>query len=444
MPRKIDLSHKVGRFSRLGIICETAKSLIHCVFELRLRDLPMIRCLGGIRMQQGMRRLFLLSVVLGLLSIFLAVCRTDSSIDTSLFSVEEIDGVRYIHNHAPQRDDAPGVELELRGKIGELEGIQEEDILYDPVDVARLKNGDILILERDGCCVKRYDRHHKYISSFGQKGQGPGDFISPFCLRLSPGRNKLYVADSNISFLSLDGGYYEGFTPEAIAVFGSIGVQYKTSGMAVLSGSRVILPSHPSVWVDSGEHKLLSIYDKKGKIIRSFGAVERYDNPELMLNANIVHFAKDDKDNIYVAYGYQNRVDKYSAEGGMIFSADRYLPYEVKNEIRAVLFKSGDLEREFPWPSVSSVTKGIHIDRKNRIWVLTFLKQPNKFLTFDDGENLTDCYEFDVFDPDGILLFEVPFPNVRFDNFSIYDDRMYIIDSQNESCVYEYRLVEKS
>ena len=98
---------------------------------------------------------------------------------------------------------------------------------------------------------------------------------------------------------------------------------------------------------------------------------------------------------------------------------------------------------EIPWPSVSSVTKGINVDYKNRIWVLTFLKQPNRFLSFDKEENLTDCYEFDVFDSNGILLFKIPFPNVRFDNFSIYNDRIYLIDSKNESCVYEYIIVEK-
>jgi hypothetical protein len=83
-------------------------------------------------------------------------------------------------------------------------------------------------------------------------------------------------------------------------------------------------------------------------------------------------------------------------------------------------------------------------DPKNRIWVLTFLKQPNRFLTFDEAENWADCYEFEVFDPDGILLFKVPFPNVRFDNFSIYDDRVYLIDFQHESCVYEYKIVEEN
>ncbi len=63
-------------------------------------------------------------------------------------------------------------------------------------------------------------------------------------------------------------------------------------------------------------------------------------------------------------------------------------------------------------------------------------------MSFDKEENLTNCYEFDVFDSNGILLFKIPFPNVRFDNISIYDDRIYLIDSKNESCVYEYRIVE--
>ncbi len=391
-----------------------------------------------------MKRLIHVALIAVLISILLIVCSKDSSIDASLFTVEVIEDVRYIHNHTPQLGDTPGVKLELIGKIGKLEGKQEKDILYDPVDAARLSNEDILILERSGCTVKRYNKDHEYISSFGQKGQGPGDFLSPFCLRLNLSRNKLYVADSRISMLSLDGSYEDGFKPDSIAIFGSIGAQYKTSGMAVLSGSRVILPSHPSVWADSGEHKLLSIYDKKGVIIRSFGAVKQYDNPRLMLNANIVYFTKDNKDNIYIAYAHQNRISKYSPDGKMIFSTDRNLSYEVKNEVKAVLFKSGDMEREIFWPSVSSVAKGIYIDHKNRIWVLTFLKQPNKFLTFDGEENLTDCYEFDVFDSDGILLFKVPFPNVMFDNFSIYDDRIYLIDSQNESCVYEYRIVERN
>lgn len=387
-----------------------------------------------------MKRLILVIPLAAAISILSIMCRRNASIDTSLFTVEEIDGVRTIHNHSPQRGYTSGVELELLGKIGKLESEEEKDILFDPVDVARLPNGDILILEERGCTVKRYSEDYEYISSFGQKGRGPGDLNEPFCIRLE--ENKLYIADRDISIFSLDGSYEDGFSPRIIARFGSIGAQYRTSGMAILSGSLVILPSHPSQWIDSGKDKLLSVYDKKGKIIRSFGAVKLFENQELTLNANIVYFAKDSNDNLYLTYACQNKIAKYSQDGEMIFSADRTLPYEIRNEMKVEVFKSGNMEAEFPWPSITSVTKGIHVDHKNRIWVLTYLKQPNRSLSFDKDENLTDCYEFDVFDSNGILLFKIPFPNVRFDNFSIYGERLYLIDSAHESCVYEYRIVE--
>ena len=100
------------------------------------------------------------------LSTLLVVCCKDSSTDTSLFTVEVIDEVRYIHNHASQLGDIPGVKLELIGRIGKIVSEDEKDILYDPADAARLSNGDILILEGRGCTVKRYNKDHEYISSF--------------------------------------------------------------------------------------------------------------------------------------------------------------------------------------------------------------------------------------------------------------------------------------
>ena len=390
-----------------------------------------------------MKRLTFIVSILASFSFLLIVCRKEPPVDTSLFTVEVIDGVRHIHNHAPQFGNTPGAHLELVRQIGKLESKEEKDILYDPADTARLPNGDTLILEGSGCAVKRYDKNGGYISSFGQKGQGPGDFLAPFCIRLDPKGDRLYVADTRISVFSPDGSYIGGFEPKRIAIFGSIGAQYRTSGMAVLSGPRVVLPSHPEIWIDSGENKLLSLYDEKGEILRSFGAAEFHDDPQLTLNANIPFFAADSGDNIYIAYAHQNRINKYAPDGQWIFVSDRPLPYEVKNVLKTEIFKSGDMEREFSWPSVSSVTKGIAIDHKNRIWVLTYLKQPNRFLTFDEGENLTECYEFDVFDKDGVLLFMMPFPDVRFVDFSICGDRLYLIDSQDESCVYEYRIVDR-
>jgi hypothetical protein len=379
-------------------------------------------------------------VCTALMLIFLTACSSDSPFDTSLFTVEEINGVRYVHNHAAQHGKESGLRIEILGKIGRLEGEEEKDILFDPVDTARLPNGDILILEGRGCTVKRYNKDYQYISSFGQPGQGPGDLMDPFSIKMK--ENRLYVASRKVSVFSLDGSYEDGFKPPVMARFGSsFGAQYRTSGMAILSDSCVVLPSHPSLWLDSGEPNLLSVYDEAGTVIRSFGTFEQYETPDLTLNANIVYFATDSGNNLYVAYAHQNTVAKYTQEGDMIFSASRILPYEIKNVMKVELMKSGNLEREFSWPSVSSVTKGIYVDHKDRIWVLTFLKQPNRFMSFEEGDSLAKCYEFDVFDTNGILIFKVSFPNVKFNNISVYGDRMFLIDSSIESCVYEYRIV---
>jgi hypothetical protein len=392
-----------------------------------------------------MKRLAIALPVVVLISLSLVVCREDPSIDASKYTVAVVDGVRHIHNRAPQIGVASAVKLELIGKIGELEGKTDKDVLYDPVDAVRLPNGDILILEGSGCSVKRYNKDHEFISSFGQKGLGPGDFISPYSLRLDRKRNKLYVADNKISWFSLDGKFINSFKPAKARLGGSsITEQYRTSGMALLTGSRVLLPSDTSMWEEHENKALLTVYDERGWAIRSFGAATRFDDPRMTLDANIVYFATDGEDNCYVVYAHQNRIDKYSREGELILSADRRLPYEIKTEMKDEIFTSGPMKQVISWPSVTSVSRSMSVDGDNRIWVLTYLIQPNRFGDFDSGVEVSRCYRFDVFDPQGIHQFTVASPNVKFSGFSICDDRMYLIDSARESCVYEFRIVEEN
>jgi len=70
-----------------------------------------------------MKRMIFVIPIAALVAISMIGCRRESSVDTSLFTVEEIDGVRHVHNHAPQMGDAPGAKLELIGQIGKLEDV---------------------------------------------------------------------------------------------------------------------------------------------------------------------------------------------------------------------------------------------------------------------------------------------------------------------------------
>ena len=372
-------------------------------------------------------------------------CRSRAPVDASKFSVEVLEGVRHVHNHAPQLEGASPVRLELVAKIGELEGREEKDILYDPVDAARLPNGDVLILEGDGCTVKRFNDRRQLVSSFGAKGLGPGDFVSPYRLGLTVKKDLIYVADGGrISWFRLDGRFVGSFNCRAARLGGSnISQRYRTSGMSLLSDAHIVLPADVSLWEEAGAEALLTVYDGEGTVVRSFGAVTRFDDPLMTLNANIVYFATDASDNCYVVFAHQNRLDKYSRDGELLFSADRRLPYEIRNEMKDEVFTSGAMQQVFSWPSVTSVAKGAATDRKGRIWVLTFLVQPNRFGGFDNQDDVSPCYRFDVFDPQGILQFSVSPPNVSFSGFSISDDRLYLVDPGDESCVYEYRIVDR-
>jgi len=372
-------------------------------------------------------------------------CRSHAPVDASKFTVEVLEGVRYVHNHAPQLEGASPVRLELVGKIGELEGREEKDILYDPVDAARLPNGDILILESGGCTVKRFNDRRQLVSSFGAKGLGPGDFVSPYRLMLNVKKDLIYVADGGrISWFRLDGRFVGSFKCRAARLGGSnISQRYRTSGMSLLSDAHIILPADVSLWEEAGAEALLTVYDGEGTAGCSFGAVTRFDDPLMTLNANIVYFVTDNNDNCYVAFAHQNRLDKYSRDGELLFSADRRLPYEIRNEMKDEVFTSGAMQRVFSWPSVTSVAKGAAADGKGRIWVLTFLIQPNRFGGFDNQHDVSLCYRFDVFDPQGIFQFSVSPPNVSFSGFSIYDDRLYLVDPGDESCVYEYRILDR-
>ena len=112
-----------------------------------------------------MSRPIIVPLVFLVISVLLIGCGSDSSIDTSLFTVEELDGVQYIHNHAPQSGNFSGQNLELLGKIGKLESEKEEDILFDPVDAARLLTQRAASLKDAGAKTTRESAMAKVYAS---------------------------------------------------------------------------------------------------------------------------------------------------------------------------------------------------------------------------------------------------------------------------------------
>lgn len=79
----------------------------------------------------------------------------------------------------------------------------EDTTLYAPVSVKTDADNNIYILDMKACSVKKFDKDGNFLRSYGGKGRGPGEFISPsrFDVLLN---GKIIVLDSNL-------GKYEVF-----------------------------------------------------------------------------------------------------------------------------------------------------------------------------------------------------------------------------------------
>ncbi|MFC1513726.1 NHL repeat-containing protein [candidate division KSB1 bacterium] len=353
--------------------------------------------------------------------------------DGKTYTVEEIDGVRHVHNNAPLWGDEQKIELEFIQKIGEMETGDENYMFYMILDVAVDNEGIIYILDDDKCKISKFSRDGKFISSIGKKGEGPGEFLSPDRIKFDE-NGLLYVNDpgnSRISIFDQNGKFLKSILKGKIQ--GTYNCQIINSGEIALDGYMTIF-TPPIIETEklpeSFVYPLLGIYDEKGNLLRGIGKATDYgDIPLTQLNQ--FKYVSDGSNNIYLSFFYQNRIDKYSAEGKFLWSADRELPIEESQGLDSggrINFNLFSFE--------------IQTDHRNRIW-LTALKQLLNTGLFDEYTKASEYINFEVYNKDGILLTRLPYNETYYSFLRIHGERLFLIDYQYSMAVYEYRIVDK-
>ncbi len=167
-----------------------------------------------------------------------------------------------------------------RGRGGAPGAGQQSDVFQRPTDVAWDAAGNIYIADGYGNSrIAKFDKHGKFLKSWGSKGSDPGQFDTPHGLAIDAQGN-VYVADTGNKRIQVFDG--EGTFKTQIANVGS------PAALCITSGPHQYLyssNSNPPDDIDSGgeiykvelDGKILGHFGKAGKLPKEFGTVNALD-----------------------------------------------------------------------------------------------------------------------------------------------------------------------
>jgi hypothetical protein len=366
--------------------------------------------------------------------------------------IETVNGVRIIHNEKGRQWGAiPAVKLELIRTIGGLDA--EENLSFNnPRDIVRDSAGNLYILDSGNKRIQKLDPEGKFIKTIGRKGQGPGEFQSPYSMDID-NEDNLFVLDviRRIEVFSSEGKPLRTIKFRAAST-GQI--RLLKSGLIVRGG---YLDSEVKIVTMKKLPKLLEIVDQSARTKLTFGEATDYKDGTTSSYANWFDLDTDAEKNICLSFQRQNRIEKYAPDGKLLWRANRPLNYGT-DVIEKGYFTRRPGHVTSKAPKMNVVSEGIAADGKGRIWVITLRRQLTKdevglrsLVTTEAGvvsRKVTepkvvkgDVYKLEIFSPDGIFLGEIPL-NHRANGIRIFGDNLFIREDEN-AIFYQYKIVEK-
>ncbi|MFC1564934.1 6-bladed beta-propeller [candidate division KSB1 bacterium] len=351
--------------------------------------------------------------------ILLSICFNCTS-EPQTYTIETIDGVPHIHNLAPIWGDEPKIELEFIQRIGDLETADENYQLYKPRDVAKDSEGNIYIIDTGNYCVKKYDRNGRFIQKFGNKGQGPGEFSIPMWIFISPD-NEVYIWDvrlrGGLHVFNTDGEYRRIFNRDKENI--SLNSITPVGNFVFRIGS-------------ADSKKLVRITDNNMNTIAEFGKVILNEDGTPSRRKNGFEQASSNKGDIFLVFRSRNRLEKYSGKGQPLLTFSRELPYEESEESYPV-YRDGQITAY----TTNVFSHTIQTDHKNRVWITTAKDQ------IVENRSKPGSMMFEIYNEEGVLLSRMESNLLALTtSFKIYGDRLFIVDTFKDHCVYEYRINE--
>ncbi|MBP1660116.1 MAG: hypothetical protein H6P95_1308 [Candidatus Aminicenantes bacterium] len=375
--------------------------------------------------------------------------------------IETVEGIKVVHNSGPGAwGKTAKVALESVRTLGDVDTSDENLAFYMPSAIAVDGSGDLYVLDSGNHRIQKFGPDGKFLASLGRQGQGPGEFYYPAWLAIDAG-GFLYVSDPNnqrVQVLTPDGkdhktikGIEQGVGPVFLG----------RPGELVTGAPRMRLMMNPDEKKPESLPKLVKVLDLAGKAVREFGEPVDFKNELVNSAANDVIPTVDGAGQVYLVFTAQNRIEKYAADGRLLWRADRELPYSMEIKDKGEVKRDGG-NMSVRGPQLNRCAGGIAVDAKGRIWVVTMTRQLNKeeqvglmmTATMDQGGGrtigykpqgdglelrTTDAYKLEVFDADGALLGSLPL-DLFVDGIFIHGDRLFLMDKFRGTQFKEYRI----
>jgi sugar lactone lactonase YvrE len=375
--------------------------------------------------------------------------------------VETVDGVRLVHNSDPGAwGKAAQIALEPVRTLGDVDTADENLAFFMPSAVAVDTAGNIYVLDTGNHRVQKFGPDGTYAATYGRQGQGPGEFQYPAWLA-ADGQGFLYITDpfnQRIQVLTPDGKDHKaikGLEQGAGPVF------LGKNGELITGAPRMRFLVNRDEEKPAALPKLVRVLDAEGRPVREFGEPHDFDAELLDTAGNEVLMAVDPAGQVYLAYTVQNRIEKYAADGKLLWRADRELPYSMEIKDKGEIKRDGG-SVTVRGPQLNRCAGGIAVDGKGRVWVATLTRQLRKeeqvgmmmTMSMDgsggrtmgmkpqgEGQELrtTDAYKLEVFDADGALLGSLPL-DMFVDGVFIFGDRLFILDKLRGTQFREFRI----
>ncbi|MFL5827716.1 MAG: NHL repeat-containing protein [Thermoleophilaceae bacterium] len=245
---------------------------------------------------------------------------------------------------AARADPCPGASVASQCSLAGEFGNTGEAIMRQPQAVDLLPNGNLLVGDRWGYRVQVYDSAHAPAGSFGEYGEGPGEFQAVGGIAHDSAGN-IYVVDiqgNRVEKFDSGGAFLTEWGGKGSDGHGPASFDIEFKGGIAVSGSRVYVS-------DTFNHRIAE-YGTDGHWIGQIG-VTGTPGSDLSHLRYPQGLTVDGSGNLYVADDQNNRVEKFNATSGAYLatigsSTELDNPYDVGVDGAGNLYVADNLGHE--------------------------------------------------------------------------------------------------